>query len=124
MPDEIVPPEPPLPPPALPARPDRTVMLILAYLGPLSLVPLLAEKEDREIQWHAKNGLVLFGAWAVLCMIDIFVVATLQVFGCIYTLFMTFVGLLYLALVVLGIVKALRGERFVIPGISDLAARF
>jgi len=124
MADEIPPPSPP--PPDAPAvrPPDRTLMLILAYLGPLSLVPILAEKEDADVQWHAKNGLVLFGAWAVLCMIDVFIVATLQVFGCLYTLFMTFVGLLYLALMAVGIAKALRGERLVIPGLTDLAKRF
>jgi uncharacterized membrane protein len=120
--DVLPPPEPPEPPAARP--PDRTLMLILAYLGPLALVPILAEKDDPEVQWHAKNGIVLFGAWAVLCMIDVFIVATLQVFGCLYTLFMMFVGLLYLALMAVGIAKALRGERLVIPGLTDLARRF
>jgi len=124
MADEIPPPSPPPPDPPVVRPPDRTLMLILAYLGPLSLVPILAEKEDADVQWHAKNGLVLFGAWAVLCMIDVFIVATLQVFGCLYTLFMTFVGLLYLALMAVGIAKALRGERLVIPGLTDLAKRF
>jgi len=99
-------------------------MLILAYLGPLSVVPLLVEKDDREVQWHSRNGLVLFAAWAILCLVDVLVVATLQIFGCLYTLLMMFVGLVYLALMVLGIARALRGERLLIPGISDLAARF
>ena len=99
-------------------------MLILAYLGPLALVPNRADKDDAEVQWHAKNGIVLFGAWAVLCMIDVFIVATLQVFGCLYTLFMMFVGFLSLALMAVGIAKALRGERLVIPGLTDLAKRF
>jgi len=123
MPEEELPPAPPSPPPDAPPPPDRTLMLILAYLGPLSLVPILAEKNDAEVQWHAKNGLVLFGVWAVLCMFDIFILATVQIFGCIYTLFMTFVALLYLALIVVGISKALRGERLVIPGVTDLAQR-
>jgi len=123
MADEPLPPGPPSEPPA-PAPPDRMLMLILAYLGPLSLVPILAEKEDAEVQWHAKNGLVLFGAWAIVCMIDVFVFATVQIFGCIYTMFMLFVGLFYLALVVVGIAKALRGERLVVPVLTDLARRF
>ena len=130
MADEILPPTPPEPPAVRPSEPpavrppDRTLMLILAYLGPLALVPVLAEKDDPEVLWHAKNGIVLFGAWAVLCMIDVFLVATLQVFGCLYTLFMTFVGLVYLALMAVGIAKALRGERLIIPGLTDLAKRF
>jgi len=123
MPDESLPPGPPPEPPAAPP-PDRTLMLILAYLGPLSLVPILAEKEDAEVQWHAKNGLVMFGAWAVVCMIDVFLFATIQVFGCLYTMFMMFLGLAYLALIVIGIAKALRGERLVVPVLTDLARRF
>lgn len=122
MADEPTPPGEP-PPPA-PAPPDRTLMLILAYMGPFSLVPILVEKEDAEVQWHAKNGLVLFGAWAAICIVDVFLFATIQAFGCLYTLFMTFLGLVYLALIVIGIAKALRGERLVVPVLTDLARKF
>ena len=41
------------------ASPNRGVMIVLAYLWPLALVPLLLEKHDPEVQWHAKHGLVL-----------------------------------------------------------------
>jgi hypothetical protein len=34
-------------------------MIVLAYLWLLALIPLLVEKDDREVQWHAKHGLVL-----------------------------------------------------------------
>lgn len=37
-------------------------MIVLAYLWLLALTPLLVEKDDAELQWHAKHGLVLFGA--------------------------------------------------------------
>ena len=39
-------------------------MIVLSYLWPLALVPLLVEKEDAEIQWHAKHGIVLMVAGA------------------------------------------------------------
>ena len=123
MTDEPLPPVPPPEPPA-PAPPDRTLMLILAYLGPLSLVPILVEKEDADVQWHAKNGLVLFGAWAVVCMIFVFFSAIVPVVSCLYTLFMTFVFFFYAALIVIGMARALRGERLVIPVLTDLARRF
>ena len=48
---------PPLPPSQQESS-NRTVMLILSYLGILALVPLLVEKDDPEVQWHAKHGLV------------------------------------------------------------------
>ncbi|HKB69671.1 MAG TPA: hypothetical protein VKH46_02440 [Thermoanaerobaculia bacterium] len=123
MADEPLPPGPPAEPPA-PAPPDRTLMLILAYLGPLSLVPILAEKEDAEVQWQAKNGLVLFGAFAVACMIAVFLSALFAIFGCLYWIATTFLMLFYAALIVVGIAKALRGERLVIPVLTDLARRF
>ena len=41
---------------------DRTLMVALSYLWILALIPLLTKKDDREVQWHAKNGLVLLGA--------------------------------------------------------------
>ena len=46
-------------------------MIVLSYLGILSLIPYFAKKDDPdpEIHWHAKNGLGLFIAelivWAV-----------------------------------------------------------
>ncbi len=41
---------------------NRNVMIVLSYLWLLALIPLVVEKEDREVQWHAKHGLVLTGA--------------------------------------------------------------
>ena len=53
---------PPAPPPeAPPAAPsggdgvseNRTIMVVLSYLWILALIPLLVEKDDQEVQWHA-----------------------------------------------------------------------
>ena len=41
-------------------------MIVLSYLGLLALIPLLVEKNDKEVQWHAKHGLVLLVAEIVL----------------------------------------------------------
>src|SRR5207237_342824 len=59
------PPPPPPPPPAgggtAPGS-DRTLMVVLSYLWILALIPLLTKKDDKEVQWHAKNGLCILGA--------------------------------------------------------------
>jgi uncharacterized membrane protein len=117
------PPPPPsyTPPPSGGASSNRTLMLVLAYLGPLALIPLLAEKNDPEVQWHAKHGLVLFGAeivvWIVVSVLSVF----LHCLGC-------FIHLgLWLAILILHIVcivKAVNGQRFLIPGLSDFADKF
>lgn len=103
---------------------SRKVMLVLAYLAVLALVPYLLEKDDKEIQWHSKNGLLLFGAWVALFMVDIFVLSLIRLFGCLLSIFVPATILLYLVIVAVGIIKALSGERLRIPGISSLADRF
>ena len=121
MPEEVgapAPPPPP-PPPAPPASSNRSVMLVLSYLGILALIPLLTEKGDREVQWHAKHGLVLFGAYLVLT-VGLFVASLVA----------GFLGVLqiplwlgYLVVIILGITNALNGKRFVIPGVSEFAEK-
>ena len=115
----VPPPLPPPPPPAPPAGSNRAVMLVLSYLGILALIPLLTEKEDREVQWHARHGLVLLVAYLVL---------TTGVF--VASMVLGFLGLLqlplwlgYLVVIALGITSALKGGRFLLPGISDFAGK-
>src|SRR5437870_4974725 len=48
--------------------PNRGLMIALAYLWPLAIVPLLLEKDDPEVQWHAKHGLVLMVAELVVLL--------------------------------------------------------
>jgi uncharacterized membrane protein len=95
-------------------------MLVLSYLGILALIPLLTEKNDGEVQWHAKNGLVLLVAYLVLM---VGVVMASFVVG--------FIGMLqiplwlgYLVVIILGITNALNGKRLVIPGLSEFTAKF
>lgn len=130
------PPPPPPPPPAyVPPPPapgggddNRTLYVILSYLGLLALIPFLVEKNDREVQWHAKHGLVLTAAEFVVffclgafSMVLSFVTAGL---GCLISIVFPFLALGVLILHVLCIAKGLKGERFLIPGLSDFANKF
>jgi len=134
------PPPPASPPPEAPARPpqepaaagtvsdNRSVMIVLAYLWLLALIPLLVEKDDREVQWHAKHGLVLTVV-EVAVMIGLQVVAMILGavsggLGCIVGLLVPLLMLAILIVHVLCIVKGLNGQRFLIPGISEFADRF
>ena len=140
-PNDGAPPPPPTPPPAdAPARPpqepvaaeivsdNRTVMIVLSYLWLLALIPLLVEKDDREVQWHAKHGLVL-------AVVEIVVMIGLQVvvmilgaisggLGCVFGLLVPLFMLAILVVHVLCIVKGVNGQRFLLPGISEFADRF
>jgi uncharacterized membrane protein len=103
-------------------------MIVLAYLWLLALVPLLVERQDPEVQWHAKHGLVLMIAELILLfgyvvMTSIVSMATLGL-GCVLSLFLVFGWVGVLALHVVAILKAVNGGRLIIPGLSDYANRF
>jgi uncharacterized membrane protein len=129
---------PPPPPPAEPPRQEpaakevvsenRKVMIVLSYLWLLALIPLLVEKDDRQVQWHAKHGLVL-------TVVEVVVMIGLQVvvmilgaisggLGCIFTILIPVFMLAILIVHILCIVKGINGQRFLIPGVSEFADRF
>jgi uncharacterized membrane protein len=124
------PPPPPsggyAPPPPAGGQPGQTntVMLVLAYLYILSLVPLLVEREDAEIQWHAKHGLVLLGVDIVVAVAFFAVGLVSGGLGCLLAPLQMLIHLALLVVRIIAIVKGLRGERFMIPGISNLASSF
>ncbi len=138
MTDEIPPPmsqesAPPPPPPSSPppapspksGNDNRTIMIVLAYLYFFCLVPLFVEKEDKEVQWHAKHGTVLLGADIALAVF--FTVLSGVTFGIIGCILAPFWALLHFALFVvriIAIVKGTQGERLIIPGLSPLADKF
>ncbi len=119
----------PLPPPLPSSQPssNRTLMLVLSYLGILALIPLLAEKDDREIQWHAKHGLIMTAAAIVLVIvlnIVFFIIGMLPfVGGVIGALLgcglMPLLSLAIMALFIVAMIKAIKGERLVLPMITE-----
>ena len=73
---------------------NRNVMILLSYLWLLALIPLVVEKDDREVQWHAKHGLVLTVAelifW-VAFQVLMFVLGSFL--GCLVAIFAPIIGL-------------------------------
>ncbi len=100
---------------------NRTLMIILAYLGPFALIPFLAEKDDADIQWHSKHGLVLFGADIVISIVLTIVSTVTACVGCLVTLP---VWIAVAAVHIICMVKGVNGERFIIPGLSEFADKF
>jgi uncharacterized membrane protein len=120
------PPPPPSYPPLPPSgeSPNRKVMVILAYLWLLALIPFLVEKNDREVQWHAKNGLVLTAAEFVVWIAFVVVTALIHFLACLGCFAHMAVFLAFLVIRILCIVKATNGERFIIPVLSDYTDKF
>ncbi len=117
------------------ASPNRAAMIVLAYLWPLAIVPLLVEKHDREVQWHAKHGIVLMAAELLLLLALSMATAAVTVaaglmtpavvsLGCVIGLFLVFLWLGIMALHAAAMFKALNGSRLMVPAISHYADRF
>jgi uncharacterized membrane protein len=116
---------PPPPPPSggAPAGSDRTLMVVLSYLWILALIPLLTKKEDREVQWHAKNGLAILIAevatWLLFFIVGM--VLPSDALGCGIATVQCVVWIAFLVLRIICIVKGVAGQRYRVPVISDFA---
>jgi uncharacterized membrane protein len=99
-------------------------MIVLAYLYILAIVPLLVEKEDKEVQWHAKHGLILFGLdFAVGAAFFILGMASGGL-GCLLAPVQALIHLALFIVRILCIVQGIKGQRFLIPGVSPLVDKF
>jgi uncharacterized membrane protein len=128
-PPSYTPPPPPpggIPPTPGTASPNRGIMIVLSYLWLLAIIPLLVEKDDREVQWHAKNGLILTAAEVVIgILLSIFtsMVAFLDL-GCTGCVLHSALFVVILVVHIMAIVKGVNGQRLVIPGLSQYVDRF
>jgi len=103
-------------------------MIVLAYLWPLAIVPLLVEKNDTDVQWHAKHGIVLMVAEIVMLagfgvLTSLISLATFGL-GCVLSMLAVFIWIAILAIHVGAIVLGVNGRRLLIPGVSEYASRF
>lgn len=106
----------------------RNIMLVLAYLPPFPVIPLLVEKDDPETQWHARHGVVLMAA-EMLILLGLFAIALVAGLltaglGCALLVLVPVPMLLFLVLHVVIVVRAIAGRRLLIPVVSDYADRF
>jgi hypothetical protein len=108
--------------------PSRAVLVVLAYLWLLAIIPLVAAKDDPEIQWHAKHGIVLIVAEFVLFgLLWVFVgIVSLMSLGAGCALGLLFVAT-WIAVVgvhLAAVIKGLNGGRLIVPWVSGYATRF
>lgn len=86
-------------------------MAIMSYVWVLCLVPLLGKRDSEYVQFHAKQGFVLF-------VIELFagLMVWFPVFGQLFMLSLFVVS-------VMGVVKVLNGEWWKIPFVYDLSKK-
>jgi uncharacterized membrane protein len=95
---------------------DNKAIALLSYIGLLVLIPLLVEKEDEFVQFHAKQGLVLLITGIAISVINI-----IPILGQIIFLFGG-LGCLFLALT--GIINVLNGQKKQLPLIGQFSEKF
>lgn len=100
-----------------PAPADNTTLMgVLAYIGPLVIIPYLTAKDNPFVKFHIKQGLVLLVAEAILWVLG----------SMVYMLWMVlqFVNLGLLILAILGIVNVIQKKEAEVPLLGQFAKHF
>ena len=103
------------PPPAAPPLSDAAdieqnkVYAVLAYIGLLFLVPLLAAPNSKFARYHANQGIVLFIA-TVAAIAASMVLAMIPLIGCVAALLPVIIGGAAIVFMILGIINAASGQ--------------
>jgi len=105
------------------SRSQPAWMLVLSYMAFLGLIPLLAGKEHRNVRWHAINGLLLFAAVVAAGGVATVIGILVPPLSCLYGIVMVLVLIVYAIIAILATVKALDGQRLIVPWISKYADR-
>ena len=97
----------------------RTLLGVLAYIGPLVIVPLIAGKNDSFVKFHAKQGLVLL----VLAIILWILLPMLWTFGP-FGMFWGIIKLLITILAIIGVVNVVGNKEKPLPVIGGFSKYF
>lgn len=106
------------PEPNVPTIDNGTLMGILAYLGPLVIIPFLMAKEQPFVKFHIKQGLVLLAVWIV------FMVLMEMFFWSSLSLLTSLINLGLLVLTIIGIINVVQKKEAELPLIGHLAQKF
>lgn len=91
------------------------LLAFISYLSILCLVPLLIARDDEFVQFHARQGLVLW-LWGLLCLMALHLPGLGPFISGISVLFIGFFSLL-------GMLSVLFSRRWKLPWIGGLAAK-
>ncbi len=99
------------------AAPQKNVLMgILAYIGPLVLVPFLVAKEDPFVKFHVKQGLVL-----LIIEVSLWILAGIL---WIVAPIVAIIDIGILILIIIGIVNVLAGKEKELPLVGSFAKHF
>lgn len=87
---------------------ENKILAAISYLWFISIVVLLLKKDNEFVQFHAKQGLILFIISIILWLIP-FIGWMLNIIVFIF--------------IIIGFIKAMMGEKWKLPLLADLAAK-
>ena len=93
-------------------------MAVLAYIGILVLVPILAAKNSKYARFHANQGLVLFIAEVIYNIVSAIIRAILPL--AVVNIILWVISVLFLVLSIIGIVNAATGKAKELPVIGKI----
>ena len=94
------------------------IFAVLAYIGILFLVPLLAAPQSKFARYHTNQGVVLFLA-AIVASAASFVLVMVPFVGCLAAVLPVVVGVGSLVLMIMGIINAASGQCKPLPLIGQ-----
>jgi uncharacterized membrane protein len=95
---------------------DNRPITVLSYIGFLFLVPLLTARDDKFVQFHAKQGAALFLTFLLASVVNVVPVLG-QLISSLGTIFCV-------VLAIMGIFNVLNGEQKELPLIGQLVKKF
>lgn len=103
-------------------------MSVLAYLGILVFIPLLASRENRYVMFHTGQGLALFifsiAAYFIFIFVDGIFINFVSLNICGGSIIYFFIKIFIFVLVILGIINAVQGKASKLPVIGDIGEKF
>lgn len=94
---------------------QNRIIAALGYIGILCLIPLILKPKSQFAKFHGKQGLILVIGWVIN-----FLIGTVPVLGWL----LAFIGTIALIILsLLGIMKALAGEYWEMPYLSEYAKK-
>ncbi|HWC57638.1 MAG TPA: hypothetical protein VG621_01645 [Candidatus Paceibacterota bacterium] len=105
------------PPNTSSAHDQHTLMGILAYLGPLVIIPYATMKDDSFIKFHIKQGLVLLVLEVILWILS-------HIFFWYLWGLVSLINLALLILAIIGIVNVVQKKEKELPVVGSFAKHF
>ncbi len=87
---------------------ENKVMAVLAYIGILVLIPLLAAKESKFARYHTNQGFTLFLFGFCTCVV-FEILGLIPTIGIVFTIIGSLFGLFFFVFMILGIINAAQG---------------